>query len=912
MQERGLVFGLVALLLFWSTFHFGVETVEAARISDVRGTKHNLSAAKPTDTYTIRTPTAARPCTVDDPCTGTPPARTMQATVETQVCVFCHTPHAATSGAVPLWNRQISATSSYTVYSSSSLDATRVSGEPAELAQPGGSSKLCLSCHDGTVAIGSVNVYNGKGGDPANPQTIVTTTGDNSGKMPLGTKAAEGFTRNLGVDLRNDHPISMTYNADVAARDGELVTPSPSTQAWVRSTGVKPVLPLEKTGSSQQQMQCATCHDPHIRDTNPTFGAFQKFLRLNRFQQAAPTVPASFSQANDIICLACHDKNSKRNDDGTRTITSGWAVSAHANPAVANETYSAGVASTTDRDFPGGLQVYQAACLNCHDTHTADGAKRLLRAGASAGTQSQETVCYQCHAGGENTVTLGAPGDSTTNPVPNIKADFAKTYKMPIGGTEVHDIAANFNDSTDPLGGPKCDGDGKTAANRNTCGADLIESRAKLNSRHAECTDCHNPHRVIRNDAGLPGGLTNANTVKDRVNGASGAAHKHLDDNTVTHTNVISGALRGNWGVQPDYGTATSFQTPPASFKVVRGDPGAAAVSTCNWTVSSTTITTPTWTSANRDNCNASSVTYVTREYQICLKCHSNYAYGSNPPVTGPSIGKMDLQKYTNQAQEFHAPDTHRGEVSASNTGASATYDGATKNNHRSWHPVIDSTGRTAGIRRITGNNPWRAPWSNAVGTQTMYCTDCHGSDTAATTVIPTGTNPWGPHGSENPFLLKGAWEDATGGTANLLCFKCHNANDYNSSTDQGRTSGFYGGGKGNLHNYHRNRIGRSLRCTWCHVAVPHGWKNKALLVNLSDVGPEVGLAVGTAISDSAIVGSNGYTKGPYYYKAYNKIKTFAVSGNWTIGDCGNGDSDKWMRSNTDASRGEGICKNPQ
>ena len=53
---------------------------------------------------------------------------------------------------------------------------------------------------------------------------------------------------------------------------------------------------------------------------------------------------------------------------------------------------------------------------------------------------------------------------------------------------------------------------------------------------------------------------------------------------------------------------------------------------------------------------------------------------------------------------------------------------------------------------------------------------------------------------------------------------------------------GFFNGGQGNLHAFHVDKIER-LRCTWCHVAVPHGWKNKALLVNLNDVGPEVGLA---------------------------------------------------------------------
>jgi hypothetical protein len=104
----------------------------AERVSDIANTKHNLSATGP---------------------------GTTRATSEDEVCVFCHTPHGATSfPGSPLWNRQLSS-QTYTVYTSSSLDAEDIMGQ---LDQPGGSSKLCLSCHDGTLAIGTVNVLGGQ------------------------------------------------------------------------------------------------------------------------------------------------------------------------------------------------------------------------------------------------------------------------------------------------------------------------------------------------------------------------------------------------------------------------------------------------------------------------------------------------------------------------------------------------------------------------------------------------------------------------------------------------------------------------------------------------------------------------------------------------------------------------------
>ena len=58
-------------------------------------------------------------------------------------CQYCHTPHMALAD-TPLWNHKLS-DRVYEIYWSSSLDA--------KVGQPTGSSKLCLSCHDGTIAL---------------------------------------------------------------------------------------------------------------------------------------------------------------------------------------------------------------------------------------------------------------------------------------------------------------------------------------------------------------------------------------------------------------------------------------------------------------------------------------------------------------------------------------------------------------------------------------------------------------------------------------------------------------------------------------------------------------------------------------------------------------------------------------
>jgi hypothetical protein len=845
----------------------------AGRISDVRNTRHNLSASGPGTTHAA-------------------PGGT------TEVCVFCHTPHGASQqdaagNAVraPLWNRRIPAGSTYTPYTSSSLDAQYITDGFDNT--PGGSSKLCLSCHDGTLAIGNVNVLNGATnvtipmvGTGTNPTTGAT------GVMPPGEGVTSGFTRFLGTDLRNDHPISVTFNADLALRDGELRVPDPA-QRWpagsgsvlgIRAPGFKPLLPLERTGAGGAgQVQCASCHDPHLRDDNAAVGN-QKFLRTNRFQEAPPS--PGFVAASDIICLACHDKN------GAFGV---WAFSAHANPSVANETYR--LQASQLREFPDNMPVWRAACLNCHDTHTVQGARRLTREGTDAplppgspfaakqgGNPALEKTCYQCHTTGANSAL------TTSTEVPNIESDFNLPVRMPIttqeqGGTteEVHDIGGNFSD-----GAVDCTG------TTNRCGADFIEARVKLAQRHAECTDCHNPHRVLKFRS-FTGGATGVAGNPDPA-----GTHRHDETTGYTHTNIISGVLRGTWGVEPSYGS-TSFQNLPTAYTVKRGDPGASV----------DTLAT---------------ATYVTREYQVCLKCHSDYGYpdnnlyplGNRPALGrtgGTPVGTNNLTIYTNQAKEFQAPISHQGDGTKPNSGAGTDF---TTNNHRSWHPVMDVTGRTAPSAAA-----FRAPWGNAIGAQTMYCTDCHGSNTADNSVVPAGGedgNPWGPHGSTNNFLLKGLWNTNVGAdnrgdngpNANGLCFKCHNPNTYANRNGTGNT-GFFSPDKGNLHAFHTDKVGR-IRCNWCHVAVPHGWKNKALLVNLNDVGPEAGRAGNEEWRYNA--SNQAFNQEPYYPNAKLKVRNFALSGTWSDTNCGSNNSATAFGTNGN-NTGSGkdwmgsVCSNP-
>lgn len=165
-----------------------------------------------------------------------------------EVCKVCHTPHNATLAlnTKPLWNHQITS-ATFNIYQSSTMQ-----GQPE---QPRGSSKLCLSCHDGTVAIDSF--------------------GGNSGSHILSGAAM------LGTDLRDDHPISVSWSHP----DRNHWTPS-CVSCHESLTGTSTWGPVFPDG----YVECISCHEIH---KNPT-GSHPKLLR--------------FSNDGSQFCQMCHAK----------------------------------------------------------------------------------------------------------------------------------------------------------------------------------------------------------------------------------------------------------------------------------------------------------------------------------------------------------------------------------------------------------------------------------------------------------------------------------------------------------------------------------------------------------------------------------------------------------------------------
>jgi predicted CXXCH cytochrome family protein len=183
-----------------------------------------------------------------------------KATQETEVCKFCHTPHNA-SPAYPLWNHELSQVQNYTTYWSPTL---RSYSSAAEAPPIDGFSKLCLSCHDGTVALGALISH----GDTVETVPDVLTFG------------MEGY---LGTDLSGGHPISIVFDqALVTKRNSE---PDLLQLNWpITDKDVK----LYPTQGSRG-VQCTSCHDPHG----------------GKGDAGAP--PFWRKKTYDDVCLVCHN-----------------------------------------------------------------------------------------------------------------------------------------------------------------------------------------------------------------------------------------------------------------------------------------------------------------------------------------------------------------------------------------------------------------------------------------------------------------------------------------------------------------------------------------------------------------------------------------------------------------------------
>lgn len=249
-------------------------------------------------------------------------------------CSYCHIPHRGSS-TTPLWNQTLS-NQSYAMYTSPTSQNTP--------AQPslGKTSILCLSCHDGTVAVG---------------QTIA-----------IGTLKMTGVnTGILGTKLEGSHPFSL----QLPIKDAPSLVP----ELAASKTTADPAKAVKLVDGN---IECNTCHDvhnQHIDKKSPEF-----LVRDN---------------ASGQLCLACHSLQPRTVNNRQNTLAA-WTSGIH----------SKSTAQVAAKAALGNYaNIAEFACQSCHSTHNSAG-PGLVRKAANptpnidAGSQS----CFTCHDGSDNMV----------------------------------------------------------------------------------------------------------------------------------------------------------------------------------------------------------------------------------------------------------------------------------------------------------------------------------------------------------------------------------------------------------------------------------------------------------------------------------------------------------------------------
>ncbi|MBI3478532.1 MAG: hypothetical protein HY010_22620 [Acidobacteria bacterium] len=222
-------------------------------------------------------------------------------------CLYCHVPHSGL-GKGPLWGQTFS-TALYSTYTSGTEQNAAIQPELGQ------ASSLCLSCHDGTVAVGQV--------------------------IPYGPYAMTGTMPKMTTELQSTHPFSLQLPLKDAANLVATLAANGTTND-----------PTQAVKLIRGNLECTSCHEPHNQSIDKHS---LNFLVKDNVKGA--------------VCLACHEIN-PRTVNGHDNVLATWPVTIHA---------TAGNLVNPNAGLGGYSTVAEFACNSCHIPHAGSGAKGLLR-----------------------------------------------------------------------------------------------------------------------------------------------------------------------------------------------------------------------------------------------------------------------------------------------------------------------------------------------------------------------------------------------------------------------------------------------------------------------------------------------------------------------------------------------------
>ncbi|HLK33753.1 MAG TPA: cytochrome c3 family protein [Terriglobales bacterium] len=434
---------------------------------------------------------------------------------ERDACIFCHTPHSMGSGnGTLLWNHKVSLRD-FSTYNSSTLQSMVTPIQSQD------TSRLCLSCHDGTIALGDtinnglIEFVQGKGYHIPNEGNLGN---------------AAGFS--------DDHPFGF-----VPATRGEVRLPAPGDPVHLDGNG---------------KLQCTSCHDPHQENLDSVEG---KFL-VKRNDQSALCVschqPAGWSTSAHRLppdpsedlrygsqqgahtgyrgvsqngCESCHRPHSpqvaqrlvKFPEEQTCYQCHDGSVTKLNIQADENKTYRHPVQITPSahdesespnsalypmpENSPGAPR--HAECVDCHNPHFANnrpgqapqvsGALMGVRGQSAANTflpqsANEYEICFKCHGDSANKPQLLDTGSAGTGYGRNPQRQFNQGNPNRFNQRMEFQYSFSFHPVTRPLNasaGPGGDVPSLRPAPVSNGGSPL-PGRLLSPVAYVYCTDCHN------------------------------------------------------------------------------------------------------------------------------------------------------------------------------------------------------------------------------------------------------------------------------------------------------------------------------------------------------------------------------------------------------------------------------------
>jgi len=428
-------------------------------------------------------------------------------------CGYCHTPHGALPR-TPTWSHKLSK-AVYKIYQSSSLEA--------KVGQPTGESKMCLSCHDGTVAL------------------THTKKGSVSGAYVTPGAA------NLGTDLSDDHPISFVYSDSLSAEDPQIRPPS--------------ALPGPLKLDRSKELQCTTCHDAHDNQyghflvmpnrrsamcvschdlvgwtgsihessTVPVFSSSDRYLKESEYRTLA-----------DNGCLCCHRPHSAGGHEGLLHFAKSEdnCLNCHdGSVAATNLKIDLSRRSAHKvRKYKGIHDIRESAsvapghveCVDCHNPHSTrtEAAKAPSAQGAIRDTsgvtitgaviqraQYEYEVCFKCHGDNPNRVRSRIsrqitqtntrlefdPSNPSFHPVVSVgvNRDVASLKPALTVASVIYCTDCHNNSSPAGTKGPHGSDYPPLLAHRYETADYTIESE----SAYALCYECHSRNSILNNES---------------------------------------------------------------------------------------------------------------------------------------------------------------------------------------------------------------------------------------------------------------------------------------------------------------------------------------------------------------------------------------------------------------------------